>query len=729
MPAEDMMLRPASQMQVAQPFSMGPNMHPAVGSTTIPFHQHPNLHHAVAVENFGANGSFTDADSQMMDREDGEEMESVVPQARSKNGSSRTSANNELEMRQLFQSNQHRTLKDVAKELHGNERGPNSERARQIFAMLWINQVCTRGRTSVPRGRVYTNYATRCATERITVLNPASFGKLVRVLYPGLKTRRLGVRGESKYHYVNFAMIDDQPELREPSIQPALPLADPTPFAQSFSAGPSQSPALNPQGSTAQSPVLVQQANTHVGSRLAGNHAVYHQPDVPSLKELHSSNAKTLLRLDFLEEAEEPTRSPPTVVLPDIKPFLPKKTDPDSAASLVACYQAYCNVIIEAIRFVKEQTFYFQYRSFTGTLTAPVLKLFRHPSIAPWIQECEFALYQTLMRILSVLALQVVPAAVLDALRNIAEHMVPCVREHFGGEPEHVVQAKEASAAVFAALLDRLLRVNLTAHAAANMLSNAENRDTMYIDWLTIVRIRKVAECVPLRGMDDVVDILLGEIRDLINPVRVPWEIESMTLYGEVARGGRDTQASDSTDDQAPVLDRWTNFLRSIPTRFPYASPAEIVDCVHRVGNEVMRDITVGQGKSFGSWWVTKCWIDEMIAFLAEYGGFMKTKNLSPPTTNVPNVPQLPGTNGETSQQRSRLSSGSEDLDISRIPQPQPDRAPFPSQAEANGQDDLLQPSQSHDDSGIGIRTPEEDFPVDKYDFQHTPEEQLQPQA
>lgn len=137
MPAEDMMLRPASQMQVAQPFSMGPNMHPAVGSTTIPFHQHPNLHHAVAVENFGANGSFTDADSQMMDREDGEEMESVVPQARSKNGSSRTSANNELEMRQLFQSNQHRTLKDVAKELHGNERGPNSERARQIFAMLW----------------------------------------------------------------------------------------------------------------------------------------------------------------------------------------------------------------------------------------------------------------------------------------------------------------------------------------------------------------------------------------------------------------------------------------------------------------------------------------------------------------------------------------------------------------------------------------------------------------
>ena len=49
----------------------------------------------------------------------------------------RTSANNELEMRQLFKSNKHRKLEDVAAGLHGNERGPSSERTRQIFAMLW----------------------------------------------------------------------------------------------------------------------------------------------------------------------------------------------------------------------------------------------------------------------------------------------------------------------------------------------------------------------------------------------------------------------------------------------------------------------------------------------------------------------------------------------------------------------------------------------------------------
>lgn len=78
--------------------------------------------------------------------------------------------------------------------------------------LVRVASVCSVGKGSVPRGRVYANYASRCATEKITVLNPASFGKLVRVLFPGLKTRRLGVRGESKYHYVNFHMEDEEAE-------------------------------------------------------------------------------------------------------------------------------------------------------------------------------------------------------------------------------------------------------------------------------------------------------------------------------------------------------------------------------------------------------------------------------------------------------------------------------------------------------------------------------------
>lgn len=94
--------------------------------------------------------------------------------------------------------------------------------------------MCSTGKGSVPRGRVYANYASRCATERITVLNPASFGKLVRVLFPGLKTRRLGVRGESKYHYVNFQLREEQPDPRDSPSQPAVPLGENTSLSQNF---------------------------------------------------------------------------------------------------------------------------------------------------------------------------------------------------------------------------------------------------------------------------------------------------------------------------------------------------------------------------------------------------------------------------------------------------------------------------------------------------------------
>jgi regulatory factor X, other len=131
------MLRPAPQMSLHQTFSMD-GLHQSVGPV-MPYNHHPSLHHALPGDSFVAGASFTDVDSQMMDRDDPDESDAVEAPRRTsqKSASNRTSANNELEMRQLYQASRHRKLEEVAKELHGNERGPNSERSRQVFAMLW----------------------------------------------------------------------------------------------------------------------------------------------------------------------------------------------------------------------------------------------------------------------------------------------------------------------------------------------------------------------------------------------------------------------------------------------------------------------------------------------------------------------------------------------------------------------------------------------------------------
>jgi regulatory factor X len=128
-----------------------------------------------------------------------------------------------------------------------------------------------------------------------------------------------------------------------------------------------------------------------------------------------------------------------------------------------------------------------------------------------------------------------------------------------------------------------------------------------------------------------------------------------------------------------------------------------------------MRDLTIAQGKSFGAWWVTKCWIDEMISFMAEQGGFMEYKTSQ--TTHEESTAQPLG-NRRVSHPGSRYSSGSDEFlresdhlngNVS-VPRPMD----LTSQAAMNA----MSAAAGHDDSGIGIRTPDgDDFSLGKYEF------------
>ncbi|KAH8683292.1 RFX DNA-binding domain-containing protein [Tricladium varicosporioides] len=723
MTPEDMLLHNAPHLQNPPGYEIDPALAAAANQSlmyTHDRHYKPDMgRQSIPTESYSMG--YNEGDSQVLEgrSDEQDDVDSLAGANGPVKKASKSSAANELEMRQLFQSNKHRSLPEVASELHGNERGPQSERQRQVFAMLWINQVCDKGKGSVPRGRVYANYVSRCATERVTVLNPASFGKLVRVLFPGLKTRRLGVRGESKYHYVNFSLKDDQPELSE--AQNSLPTQsfnDTTSFNQTFSTSmPSQNQypvdrATFPSPDIAQMP----ERKTQRSEGFIKPHSLYNHPDITGVSQLESSSSKMPQRLQFAPLNQASAHDQSAIALPSIEPYIPAGTDSDTEKNLIALYRSHCTSLIECMRFCREKMFFHLFTSFHGTLTMPVQKLFANPAIAPWIEACDFVMYQKMMRVVAPLTLQVAPKPVLDTLRNISERLVPHIQNSFHGHPAHVVNAKVAPATLFAGLLDRELRVNLTAHAAANMLSNPANRDQMYEDWITMVRTRKVAECVPTRGMDDFVNLMLSEIRDLLDPVGVPWEVEVLTPYGEMAlRTGRQQQASIHTDSSTEnVLDRWVNFLTSLPSKFPYATHAEIVWCVQSVGTAVMRDLTISQGKSFGAWWVTKCWIDEMIAFMAEQGGFMEYT-----TSTIPQLDQTKQNLGSRAQSQhgSRYSSGSDEFlrqngntDID-VPAPQPMDAT--SQAAMNA----MNAAAGYDDSGIGMRTPEEDFPTGKYDF------------
>ena len=58
----------------------------------------------------------------------------------------------------------------------------------------------------IPRSALYMHYVDFCSRRCIQPVNAASFGKIIRQQFPQLTTRRLGTRGQSRYHYYGIAV-------------------------------------------------------------------------------------------------------------------------------------------------------------------------------------------------------------------------------------------------------------------------------------------------------------------------------------------------------------------------------------------------------------------------------------------------------------------------------------------------------------------------------------------
>ncbi|XP_060043413.1 DNA-binding protein RFX8 isoform X2 [Erinaceus europaeus] len=64
-----------------------------------------------------------------------------------------------------------------------------------------VDNFCICEGYSVPRCLMYDIYMETCGQNAENPVNPATFGKLVHLVFPDLGTRRLGTRGSARYHY------------------------------------------------------------------------------------------------------------------------------------------------------------------------------------------------------------------------------------------------------------------------------------------------------------------------------------------------------------------------------------------------------------------------------------------------------------------------------------------------------------------------------------------------
>ncbi|KAI5791312.1 RFX DNA-binding domain-containing protein [Pyronema domesticum] len=534
------------------------------------------------------------------------EDDSAGPSSRnSKRGS--VAEDSDAELRRLAAENANVELSELARRVRNDENSPSAEKTRQVYGLGWLMHNCERvadTSVAVPRNRVYARYVTVCANEKIKPLNPASFGKLVRLLYPEIKTRRLGVRGQSKYHYCGIRL-----------------------------AGEHASPNANLGSASGSEPPAHAAGDDHVTSTNSSTAPV--GIFGPSNK-APSKPYETPLSNFMLHELCFSTDDGPSTVnaphdvfrIPDITPYLPSGTDLDVSATLMAIYRSHCTSLIECVRFMRLKQFHQLFISFHGGLTVPVQKLLATPTLAPWIREADWSMYQEMIRLLSPLAAQAVPPPVIEALRQLSREIPTHIANNFRSFPDYIIQSKVAPAEIFVSLIDRLLRVNDAAHAAARFLGSPPDRDQMVKDWEAFVQTDMIINREIPCHAPQVKSILSQEIPALLQ--HVPAKLTNGSITGHIINNlasgvGEPTPveipAGPSTES---VLDRWTNFLNRLPERFDGITPRYFNICLGAVASAALRDLTTNGAISFGSWWVVRCWIDEWMAWQAEKGGFLK---------------------------------------------------------------------------------------------------------
>ncbi|MCJ1476896.1 hypothetical protein MMC13_005565 [Lambiella insularis] len=586
-----------------------------------------------------ANDGYERQGSEAQTQSIGDQENNIENGTRKKKGAA-SSAANDMELRRLFRENSERDLHQVALQVLENEKGPKSEKTKQIFGMLWLSKHCLRSKTgSVPRNRVFSSYADGCSTERVPPLNPASFGKLVRIIFPGIQTRRLGIRGESKYHYVELAFVVENTNYtngveheRDQSVaigdQGALPNdrsrhASDSPEISIRPQLPADNTAVFPSPSIPQTVSLPATAKTGMASA-----TLYLRPAFQSDGRSQFSRSNVIYRpLQFQTSDQQGQDGDNPLELPSITPYLPAGIDRDAVRSLTSVYRSHCLLSIDNFRYCKTEKLCDSYKSLIGLLTVPGQKLLAHPQIATWIRECDWLKYQKMTLLLDQTIMTELPKRAMLHIQHVAANLCPWISQYFQNQPRHVQDAMLGPANIFVSLLERYMRVNRACLDVAGVLENVAVRDQLWLDWMSHVNPYHVLQnSLRHRGHNRLLNILTQEVRHLICPSVNTTFVGSGTMFE--ARDGHSIfdkgglLHAPSDVDAGAVISRLAAFLRSLPTIFPNVDARQMIMHIDVIGNNIQRNLSLNSAFSLGNWWKIKVFIDEMSSWLAEIGGF-----------------------------------------------------------------------------------------------------------
>ncbi|XP_015240431.1 PREDICTED: MHC class II regulatory factor RFX1-like isoform X2 [Cyprinodon variegatus] len=463
---------------------------------------------------------------------------------------------------------------------------------------------------SLPRSTLYCHYLLHCQEQKLEPVNAASFGKLIRSVFMGLRTRRLGTRGNSKYHYYGLRIKAGSSLLRLMEDQQHLAMRQ-QPFSQKQRLKPVHKVEGMTNGTAAGAGQQQQQQQ--------GSGHVDISTQVQQYQQFLGGFGDGLCYDDSYQTIPtDASRALPE--FPDIDlhgKSLPEGIELDHIKSFQLLYREHCEAILDVmvnLQFTLVETLWKTFWRFSQSQAgdAPMavhdesekrlpksclVLLCKYEPVLRWSRDCDNSLYQSLVEILIPDVLRPIPSALTQAIRNFAKSLESWLTNAMMNIPEEMVRIKVTSANAFAQTLRRYTSLNHLAQAARAVLQNTAQINQMLSDLnrVDFANVQEQASWV-CRCEDRVVQRLEQDFK-LTLQQQNSLEQWAVWLDGVVSQVLKPYQHSPAFPKAAKLfLLKWS-FYSSM----------------------VIRDLTLRSAASFGSFHLIRLLYDEYMYYLIEH--------------------------------------------------------------------------------------------------------------
>uniref|UniRef100_A0A336MR21 CSON005548 protein n=1 Tax=Culicoides sonorensis TaxID=179676 RepID=A0A336MR21_CULSO len=322
------------------------------------------------------------------------------------------------------------------------ESPPNLSHATRVApaTVTWLveNYETAEG-VSLPRSTLYNHYMRHCNEHKLDAVNAASFGKLIRSVFTGLRTRRLGTRGNSKYHYYGIR------------IKPGSCLVNAVEEKPSMNSTQQQQQPTNQRSSKR----AVKLENYEACSQYLGDGA----SAIPPFPTINVSLMQ-----------------------------LPDDIGREDVETLKQCYREHCEAFLDAVLNLEFNTVEQLWREFWRLQDnnngdeceeekylsrSKLYTLCQIKGVQDFIKHVDLLFYQNMVDVLIPDVLRAIPSALTQSIRNFAKNLESWLSSAMSGCPDAIYKIKLHSVSAFSQTLRRYTSLNHLAQAARAVLQNS----------------------------------------------------------------------------------------------------------------------------------------------------------------------------------------------------------------------------------------------------------------